>query len=289
MKAGFVTILGYPNAGKSTLINTILGEKLSIVSPKVQTTRHRIKGFLTKSKEYQMVFSDTPGILEAKYKLHESMMNAVKKSIEDADIILFIWDAQEKLEHFNSSILSIPKKIPLVLVLNKVDLVSSEKQKDLISFFTTKNIFTEIIPISALFATAIPTLLTTCIKLLPESEMFYPEDEFTDRSVRFYIEERIREKLFLLFEQEIPYHSTVLVNVYQEKTTLTKIQADIIVMRETQKGIILGKDGSKIKQLGTEARKDIEAWIGRQIFLELKVKVRPNWRSNDMLLKSYGY
>lgn len=289
MKVGFVNIFGKPNAGKSTLLNALMGEKLAIVSHKVQTTRHRIKAILTE-KNYQIIFSDTPGIIDPKYKLHQKMMAAVKGSLEDADVALLMVDAREGVEESDAIFKSLRLKAPVLIVLNKIDVIKDEEKLDQMeSFFLAQPYCKEVIKISALQNAGIDILLERILFYLPEGHPFYEGDEISDLPTRFFVSELIREKIFLLYQEELPYHATVLVQEYQEKTTLTKIRADIIVQRETQKGIILGEGGSMIKQLGTLARKDIEAFIGRKVFLELYVKVRPKWRDSDIFLKEYGY
>jgi GTP-binding protein Era len=288
MKSGFVNIFGKPNAGKSTLLNALMGEKLAIVSPKVQTTRHRIKGILT-DDNYQVIFSDTPGIIEPKYKLHEKMMQAVKGSLEDADVALLIVDIKDDLAEADEIFLSLSLKIPALVILNKIDVSDTatiEKARD---FFSAKNYCKQVIAVSALKKTGLTELLEVILSLLPEGEPFYTDDNLSDLPMKFFVGEMIREKIFYLYQDEIPYHATVLVQEYKEKITLTKISADIILQRETQKGIVLGEGGKMIKQLGTLARKDIEEFIGRKVFLELFVKVRPKWRDNEMQLKEYGY
>jgi len=288
MKSGFVNIFGKPNAGKSTLLNALMGEKMAIVSPKVQTTRHRIKGILN-DKDYQIIFSDTPGIIEPKYKLHQKMMQAVKSSLEDADVALLIVDVKDDIEEADAIFSSLALKVPAIVVLNKTDLVNAESIKKLVDFFSAKQYCTKVMVISALQKTGIAELLQEIISLLPEGEPFYTDDNLSDLPMKFFVSELIREKIFYLFQDEIPYHATVLVQQFKEKTTLTKITADIIVQRETQKGIILGQGGKMIKELGTLARKDIEEFIGRKVFLELFVKVRPKWRDNEIFLREYGY
>jgi GTPase len=288
MKSGFVNIFGKPNAGKSTLLNTLMGEKLAIVSHKVQTTRHRIKAILT-NPGYQIIFSDTPGIIEPKYKLHEKMMQAVKGSLEDADVALLITDAREDPEESNAVFTFLHLKAPALVILNKVDAVSEEDIKKATTFFKAQSYCKEVLVISALKKKGIDELLTTILNLLPEGQAFYEGDDISDLPTKFFVGELIREKIFLLYGEEIPYHSTVLVQEFKEKTTLIKIGADIIVQRDTQKGIILGEGGKMIKQLGTLARKDIEEFLGSKVFLELFVKVRPKWRDSEMQLKEYGY
>ncbi|MBI1780149.1 MAG: GTPase Era [Sphingobacteriales bacterium] len=288
MKAGFVNIFGKPNAGKSTLLNALIGEKLAIVSSKVQTTRHRIKGFLT-TDEYQIIFSDTPGIIEPKYKLHEKMMGAVKTGLEDADVALLLVDIKDNLDEVNTIFEGLKLKVPTIVVVNKIDKVSKEKTAEVVEYFTNKSYAKKVITISALQKAKLDTLLKEIIAFLPEGEPFYDSDDITDSTQRFLVGELIREKIFELFGEEVPYQTTVLVTEFKEKSTLIKIAADIIVHRETQKGIILGERGKMIKQLGTESRASIEQFLGSKIFLELFVKVKPKWRDDDFRLKEYGY
>jgi GTPase len=288
MKSGFVNIFGKPNAGKSTLLNALMGEKLAIVSSKVQTTRHRIKGILTHD-DYQVIFSDTPGIIEPKYKLHEKMMQVVKGSLEDADVALLIADIKDDLAAADEIFSLLSLKVPAIVVLNKIDASDAAAIERAKEFFTAKDYCREAIAVSALKKTGLPELMTRIISLLPEGEPFYTDDNLSDLPMKFFVGEMIREKIYYLFQDEIPYHATVLVQEYKEKATLTKIAADIILQRETQKGIVLGEGGKMIKQLGSMARKDIEEFIGRKVFLELFVKVRPKWRDNELQLKEYGY
>jgi GTP-binding protein Era len=288
MKSGFVNIFGKPNAGKSTLLNALMGEKLAIVSPKVQTTRHRIKGILT-DENYQIIFSDTPGIIEPKYKLHEKMMEAVKSSLEDADVALLIVDIKEDLQEANEVFSQLFLKVPALVILNKCDVADKETIEKAVAYFSDKKYCKKVFEISALKNKGVKELLDEIVSMLPEGEPFYMDDNLSDLPMKFFVGEMIREKIFYLFSEEIPYSATVLVQEFKEKTTLTKISADIIVQRETQKGIILGHEGKMIKQLGTMARKDIEEFIGRKVFLELFVKVRPKWRDNELQLREYGY
>lgn len=288
MKSGFVNIFGKPNAGKSTLLNALMGEKMAIVSHKVQTTRHRIKAILT-SDDYQIIFSDTPGIIEPKYKLHEKMMQAVKGSLEDADVALLITDARESTDESHAIFSALKLKMPALVILNKVDKVSDEDISKAKEFYTQQPYCKQVIVISALKKKGIEELLSVIVSLLPEGAPFYEGDDISDLPTKFFVSELIREKIFLLYGEEIPYHATVLIQEFKEKTTLIKIQADIIVQRDTQKGIILGEGGKMIKQLGTLARKDIEEFLNSKVFLELFVKVRPKWRDNEMQLKEYGY
>jgi len=289
MKTGFVNIFGKPNAGKSTLLNAIMGEKMAIVSHKVQTTRHRIKAILNE-KEYQIIFSDTPGIIEPKYKLHEKMMQAVKGSLEDADLALLMVDSKENPEESDAIFQALHLKVPAIIVLNKADAEKKEKSiTELKAFFSQKSYCKEIVVLSALHKTGIKELITTILSYLPEGQPFFEGDDLSDLPTKFFVSELIREKIFELFQEELPYHSAVLIREFKEKTTLIKITADIIVQRETQKGIIIGEGGSMIKKLGTLARKDIEAFLGAKVFLELYVKVRAKWRDNENFLKEYGY
>ena len=288
MKAGFVNIFGRPNAGKSTLLNALMGEKLAIVSKKVQTTRHRIKGILTE-KDYQIIFSDTPGIIEPKYKLHKKMMQAVKNALEDADIALLIVDVNENLEECNTIFEALKLRVPAVVVINKIDRAGQDKIKEAVSFFETKEYCKKVITISALSGINKKTFLKPILELLPEGKPFYTGDDISDLPTKFFVSELIREKVYGLFEEEIPYQTAVMITEFKEKTTLIKICADIIVQRETQKGILLGEKGSMIKKLGTEARRDIEQFLGQKVFLELFVKVKPKWRENELQLKEYGY
>lgn len=289
MKVGFVNIFGKPNAGKSTLLNALMGEKMAIVSHKVQTTRHRIKAILS-SENYQIILSDTPGIIEPKYKLHEKMMQAVKGSLEDADLGLLIADAREDVKESHDIFTALRLKAPALLILNKADAVKDQKILDeAIAFYKQQSYCKEVIVISALKKQGLDLLLERILFYLPEGHPFYEGDDLSDMPTKFFVSELIREKIFQLFQEELPYHTAVLVQEFKEKTTLIKITADIIVQRDTQKGIILGEGGKMIKQLGTLARQDIEAFLGSKVFLELYVKVRPKWRDNETHLKEYGY
>ena len=288
MKSGFVNIVGKPNAGKSTLLNALVGEKLAIVSSKVQTTRHRIRAFLN-GPEFQIVFSDTPGIIEPEYKLHEKMMQAVKASMNDADVSLFIADVRDDFEMLDVLFSSIKIHVPCILVLNKSDLTSKKRIEEAVAFFSDKKYGKNIVVISATKKENIEELIKRIVDKLPDGEPFFADDDLTDMPTRFFAGEIVREKIFELFEQEIPYQTAVLVQRFEEKNTLIKIVVDIIVQRESQKAILLGGAGSMIKKLGTLARIDLEAFLGSKVFLELYVKVRGNWRNNDLYLKEYGY
>ena len=289
MKAGFVNIFGRPNAGKSTLLNALIGEKMAIVSPKVQTTRHRIKAFLNHPGEYQIIFSDTPGIIDPRYKLHERMMRAVKTALEDADVALLIVDANDNFEETSAIFEALKLKVPAIVVLNKIDAAANGKIAEATEFFATKSYCKKMVKISALQKVHLQKLLAEVLTFLPEGVPFYSEDDLSDMPTKFFVAELIREKIYHLYGDEIPYHSAVLINEFKEKENIIKIQADIIVHRETQKAIIIGERGTMIREIGIQARQDIEAFVGQKVFLELFVKVRPKWRDNDNQLKEYGY
>ena len=290
MKVGFVNIFGKPNAGKSTLLNAIMGEKMAIVSSKVQTTRHRIKAFLNKTNEYQVIFSDTPGIIDPKYKLHEKMMGAVKSALEDADLGLLMVDVRDDFEEIDAMFSTLNLKVPCIVVMNKSDLAPAGRVKVANTFFSSKPYCTKIISISALNTSDIERLMKVILEIIPEGgHPFFDQEDLSDMPTKFFVSEMIREKIYQLFGEEIPYHTAVLVNSFKEQPLLTKIQADIIVNRETQKAIIIGLGGQMIKEIGSLARKDIEAFIGSKVYLELFVKVKPKWRDNDLKLKEFGY
>lgn len=288
MKTGFVSIFGKPNAGKSTLLNALMEEKLAIVSPKAQTTRHRIKGIVN-GPDHQIIFSDTPGIIEPQYKLHEKMMQAVKSALEDTDLALLLVDAQDPVEEGDALFKALKLKVPALVLINKADKVKPAVIEEKKTFYAAQPYCKGVVVISALHKTGVPELLQQVLALLPEGEPFFDPEEMTDLPTRFFVAELIREQIFHLYKEEIPYHTTVLVNEFKEKTTLIKIAAEIVVQRETQKGILLGEGGKMIRQLGTEARKEIEKFLGQKVFLELFVKVKPKWRDSDHFLKEFGY
>ena len=283
-----MNIFGKPNAGKSTLLNALMGEKLAIVSPKVQTTRHRIKGILTE-KDYQIIFSDTPGIIEPKYKLHEKMMQAVRSALEDADLALLMVEVNDNPEEADAIFSKLRLKVPSILLINKIDQANEAKVNQVVEFFKSKSYAKEVVPVAALTKKNLDGLLKTVLNYLPEGEPFFEGEDISDLSTRFFVGEMVREKIYELYQDEIPYHTTVIVQEYKEKETLVKIRAEIVVQRDTQKGIILGEGGKMIRKLGTESRLEIEKFIGRKVFLELFVKVRPKWRDNDLHLREYGY
>jgi len=290
MKVGFVNIFGKPNAGKSTLLNAIMGEKMAIVSSKVQTTRHRIKAFLNKVDEYQVIFSDTPGIIDPKYKLHEKMMGAVKSALEDADLGLLMVDVRDDFDEIDAMFSALKLKVPCIVVMNKSDLAPGGRVKEANAYFSTKPYCTKIISVSALNISDVDRLMKVILELIPVGgHPFFDQEDLSDMPTKFFVSEMIREKIYQLFGEEIPYHTAVLVNSFKEQPLLTKIQADIVVNRETQKAIIIGQGGKMIKEIGSLARKDIEEFIGSKVYLELFVKVKPKWRDNDMKLKEFGY
>lgn len=288
-KAGFVNIFGPPNAGKSTLLNAIIGERLAITSPKVQTTRHRILGFLTEDN-YQIIFSDTPGIIDPKYKLHTKMMQQVKSAIEDCDVALLMADVTESMEGFATIIGELKIKSKTILLLNKIELIKQKGQLDeIIKAYQEKVNPDQIIPISALTGKNIDKIIPAVLEYLPENPPFFPEDDISDRPTRFFVSELIREQIYHIYDKEIPYHTAVLVQSFKELPNIIRISADIVVTRETQKMILLGNKGTMIKKLGTQARQRIEEFLGAKVYLELFIKVRPKWRENDNYLREYGY
>lgn len=288
-QSGFVNIFGAPNAGKSTLLNALLGEHFVITSPKVQTTRHRILGIVNEP-QHQIIFSDTPGIIEPKYKLHEKMMHHVKSALEDADVAILVHDITQPNEEIQAIAEKLRLKVPTILLLNKIDLIKDAKQlKEQIDIY--KSLFPkwQIVPISAQKNRNVKEITPLILQYLPEAPAYYPEDSMSDRPVRFFVSELIREQIYHLYQEEIPYHAAVIIQAFEEKATLDVIKAEIIVARETQKVILLGKGGSKIKQLGINARKAIEEFLQRKVHLELFIKVRPKWRDNENYLREYGY
>ncbi len=288
-KSGFVNIFGAPNAGKSTLLNLLLGERLVIISPKVQTTRHRILGIFTEPG-YQVVFSDTPGIIEPKYKLHQKMMMQVKSALEDADVAILMHDISQPIEDFEKISDSLKLKVPVILLLNKTDTIKDKSTiEPILKQYKDKYPKWEVLAISARNKVGTDKIMPLILERLPEGFAYYPDDSISDRTERFFVAEMIREQIYALYDEEIPYHAAVLIQAFEEKTTLNVIKADIIVSRETQKMILLGKGGSMIKQLGINSRKVIEEFLGKKVHLELFVKVRPKWRDNENYLKEYGY
>lgn len=293
-KSGFVNILGKPNAGKSTLLNALLGEKMVIVSPKPQTTRHRILGILN-AANYQIVFSDTPGLIERPaYKMQEAMSGFIQQTFEDADVLIYLVTPDELPDDHKDMLVRIAMvKVPRLLVLNKSDLITAEKVAACLDAYDKTNIFQKYLAISAKEHTGIDTLLSVIIDALPEGPEYFPKDQLTDRPERFFVSEIIREKILELYHQEIPYSCEVGIDEYKEgegrEGDVTKIRATIYVNRKTQKPIIIGKGGESIKQLGIAARQDIEKFIGTRVHLELFVKIRENWRDDARALREFGY
>jgi len=288
-KAGFVNIIGNPNVGKSTLMNVLIGEKLSIITSKAQTTRHRILGIVN-TDDYQVVFSDTPGIIKPAYELQESMMDFVKTAFEDADVLVYMVETGEKdlkNEAFFNKIKEV--KIPVLLLLNKIDKSSQELLEQQVAYWKETVPNAEIHPISALENFNIPTVMKRIVELLPESPPFYPKDQLTDKPERFFVNETIREKILMHYKKEIPYSVEIETEEFKEETKIIRIRSVIMVERDTQKGIIIGHKGAALKRVGTEARKDLEKFFGKKIFMELYVKVNKNWRSNNNQLKRFGY
>ena len=287
-KAGFVNIIGKPNAGKSTLMNALIGEKLSIVTPKVQTTRHRIISILN-GDDYQIVFSDTPGIIDPGYKMQECMMSFVKEAFRDADVIIYLTDVFENPEKDQMPEELLKTNIPVIITINKID---NTNQKDIeASFSRWKKIMpnAEQLAISALHNFNTDSMINLIVSLLPENPPYYDKDTLTDRSTRFFITEIIREKILLNYHKEIPYCVEIEVDEFKEEDKIIRISAFIHVVRNSQKGIIIGDGGRSLKKVGTDARNDIEKFLGKKVFLQLYVKVQKNWRENTLLLKKFGY
>ncbi len=287
-KAGFVSIVGKPNVGKSTLMNALIGEQLSITTPKAQTTRHRIMGILN-GEDFQIVYSDTPGILEPKYALHEAMMSYVKVSLEDADLILLVVSLEDKYEPL---LFDRFKKIetPIILIINKIDLAKGSQVVDKSAHWKEKlPELQSIIPVSATAGTNVSQLLESIIQTIPEHPAYFPKDELSDKSERFFAGEIIREKIFMNYEQEVPYSTEVSITEFKEDEAIIRMRAEIFVERDSQKGIIIGKGGSALKQLGTASRKDMEFFFNKKVFLETHVKVAKNWRKEKNKLKRFGY
>lgn len=288
-KAGFVNIIGNPNVGKSTLMNALVGENLSIITSKVQTTRHRILGIVN-GDDFQIVYSDTPGIIRNPgYKLQEAMMKFVESAIEDADVFLFVTTMDDTEVHPDIIDKLNKSSIPMLLLINKIDLSSQADVAAKMEQLKSEYINATVMPLSALHKFNLEGVLNFILDHLPENEPFYPKDELTDKTMRFFVSEIIREKILLNFQKEVPYSVEIEVEAYKETDERVDILAYIYVMRESQKGIILGKQGQAIKRLGIDARKDIEEFIGKHIYLDLSVKVKKDWRESDNMLKKFGY
>lgn len=288
-KAGFVNIIGNPNVGKSTLMNAFVGEKLSIITSKAQTTRHRILGIVN-GEDFQMILSDTPGIIKPAYQLQESMMDFVKSAFEDADVLIYMVEIGEKElkdEAFFNKIVN--SEIPVLLLLNKIDKSNQEELEEQVQLWKEKVPNAEIYPVSALQGFNVAEIFNRIVELLPESPAFYPKDTLTDKPERFFVNEIIREKILMHYKKEIPYSVEIDTEEFFEEEEIIRMRSVIMVERETQKGIIIGHKGAALKRVGVEARKDLEKFFGKQVHLELYVKVNKNWRSDSRQLRRFGY
>lgn len=288
-KAGFVNIIGNPNVGKSTLMNTLVGEKLSIITSKAQTTRHRIMGIVN-GEDFQIVYSDTPGILKPGYKLHEKMMEFVNTALIDADVILFVVDIMDEKAILESVLERVKSaEVPVLLLINKIDLADQARLEQKVQYWSKELPKAEIIPVSAIEKFNVNYIFDKIIALIPVCPPYYDKEELTDKTQRFFVSEIIREKVLLIYEREIPYSVEIIIESFKEEENIIKISALILVERDSQKGIVIGHQGKNLKRLGTDARKDIEAFLDKKVFLELFVKVNKDWRNNDGKLKHFGY
>lgn len=288
-RAGFVNIIGNPNVGKSTLMNALVGERLSIITSKAQTTRHRIMGIVN-GENFQIVYSDTPGILKPAYKLQESMMNFVRGAVDDADVILYVTDTVEQSDRSDEVIERINRSgIPTIAVINKIDLSDPQKLDELVDLWHAKLPDALIVPVSAREQFNIKGVLDAILERLPEGEAFYPKDTLTDKTLRFFASEIIREKILLNYDKEIPYCCEIEIDTYKEEPTIDRISATIYVARNSQKGIVIGHKGEKLKRVGKAAREDLERFLDKKVFLQLFVKVQDDWRNNERQLRRFGY
>ncbi len=289
-KSGFVNIIGNPNVGKSTLMNALVGERLSIITSKAQTTRHRILGIVSDS-DFQIVFSDTPGILRPNYKLQESMMRSVSGAVSDADVILFVTDTVEKDNERSGEIIGriLSSGIPTIVVINKIDLSTPEALEALVAQWHERLPEAVIAPVSAKEQFNIKGLFDLILERLPEGPAFYPEDTLTDKPLRFFASEIIREKILTTYDKEIPYSVEIVIDSYREEPAIDRIAATIYVTRDSQKGILIGHKGEKLKRVGTKAREDLEKFLGKKVFLQLFVKVGGDWRNDQRKLREFGY
>ncbi len=287
-QSGFVAIIGKPNVGKSTLMNRLIGENLSIVTAKAQTTRHRIKGILN-STDYQIVFSDTPGILKPAYKLHQRMMDTVDSTMIDADVAMLVVEANEKLLSEDVSARIRKLEIPLIIIINKIDTVDQETLEQKVSYWKNELNPKAIIPVSATEGFNIESIVTTLLEFIPEGEPYFDKEDLSDRNLRFFVAEIIREKLLMFYQKEVPYSCEVSIIEYREQPDIDRIRCEIYVDRESQKAIILGHKGEAIKRLGTESRHKIEKLLGKHIYLDLTVKVKSDWRDDERMLDQFGY
>jgi len=288
-KSGFVNIIGSPNVGKSTLMNQLVGERLSIITSKHQTTRHRIMGMVNE-EDYQIVFSDTPGIIDPAYKLHENMMKFVSEALKDADVLIVMTDIYEEIEKIKDRVERFSKlEIPVLVFINKIDQSDQDKLIVLVESWKKMLPKAEILPISALHNMGVDFILPKIVQLLPEGPAYFDKDQLTNKNMRFFISEIIREKILLQFQKEVPYSCEVVVEEYLEDEDIIRIRTNIMVSRDTQRAILIGHQGEKIKKLGIASRKDIEAFVLKKVHLELYVKVDKDWRNKDGKLKKYGY
>ncbi|MBP3601369.1 MAG: GTPase Era [Alistipes sp.] len=288
-KAGFVNIIGNPNVGKSTLMNALVGEKLSIITSKAQTTRHRIMGIVN-GEDFQIVYSDTPGILKPAYKLQESMMNFVHGAVDDADVILYVTDTVEQSDRSESIVERVNRSgIPAIVVINKIDLTTPEALEILVEQWQQKMPEAVIIPVSAKEQVGITGVLDAILERLPEGKPFYPKDTLTDKTLRFFASEIIREKILLNYDKEIPYCCEIEIDTYKEEPTIDRISATIYVARQSQKGIVIGHKGERLKRVGQQAREDMERFLDKKVFLQLFVKVQEDWRNSERQLRRFGY
>lgn len=293
-RAGFVNIVGKPNVGKSTLMNVLVGERLSIITSKAQTTRHRIMGIVNGTtddgEDFQIVYSDTPGMLKPEYALHQSMMRFVDTALEDADVILLVTDLYDKREDEDTALAKLAKtKVPVILVLNKIDLAKGTQAQDKLSYWQEIVHPQEAILVSALETINVEKVFQAILRNLPEHPPYFPKNEMTDKPERFFAAEMVREKIFLNYKQEVPYSSEVVVTEFQEDEKIIRIRCEIYVERQSQKGILIGKGGASLKKVGIQAREDLEKFFGKQVHLEQFVKVAPNWRREQRRLRNFGY
>ena len=288
-KSGFVNIIGNPNVGKSTLMNALVGERLSIITSKAQTTRHRIMGIVN-GEDFQIVYSDTPGILKPAYKLQESMMNFVHGAVDDADVILYVTDTVEQSDRQEAIVERINRSgVPTIVVINKIDLTTPEQLEILVEQWQQKMPEAVIIPVSAKEQVGMKGVLDAILERLPEGEAFYPKDTLTDKTLRFFASEIIREKILLNYDKEIPYCCEIEIDTYKEEPTIDRISATIYVARQSQKGIVIGHKGERLKKVGQKAREDMERFLQKKVFLQLFVKVQEDWRNNERQLRRFGY
>ncbi len=288
-KAGFVNIIGNPNVGKSTLMNALVGEKLSIITSKAQTTRHRIMGIVN-GDDFQIVYSDTPGILKPAYKLQESMMNFVHGAVDDADVILYVTDTIEQSDRSETIVERVNRSgIPTIVVINKIDLTTPAALEALVEQWQQKMPEAVIIPCSAKEQVGMAGVLAAILERLPEGEPFYPKDTLTDKTLRFFASEIIREKILLNYDKEIPYCCEIEIDTYKEEPTIDRISATIYVARQSQKGIVIGHKGERLKRVGQQAREDMERFLDKKVFLQLFVKVQEDWRNSERQLRRFGY